>query len=64
MPEPEPLAEPTGLAALEDEVAHPWGVLDLLDVLQNADFRTGFTEEFPSVAIAASGNVRPVDNGV
>ena len=27
-----------------------WGVLDLLDVVKNADFDTGFTEEFSSVA--------------
>ncbi|MFF9768533.1 hypothetical protein ACF1GT_18290 [Streptomyces sp. NPDC014636] len=42
--------EPTGLAALKEEVARRWGVLDLLDVLKNADFLTGFTEEFTSVA--------------
>ncbi|MGW9133525.1 hypothetical protein [Streptomyces sp. NPDC055681] len=27
-----------------------WGVLDLLDVLKNADFTTGFTNEFASAA--------------
>ncbi|MET9963034.1 Tn3 family transposase [Streptomyces sp. NPDC006326] len=27
-----------------------WGVLDLLDVLKTADFLTGFTDEFSSVA--------------
>ncbi len=26
-----------------------WGVIDLLDVLKNADFLTGFTEELSSV---------------
>ncbi|GAA2657181.1 hypothetical protein [Streptomyces lunalinharesii] len=31
VPKLEPLAEPTGLAALKDEVARCWGVLDLLD---------------------------------
>ncbi|MEE1752928.1 DUF4158 domain-containing protein [Streptomyces sp. SP18CS02] len=46
----EPLAEPTGLQALKDEVVGRWGVLDLLDVLKNADFMTGFTDEFSSVA--------------
>ncbi|NVK79391.1 Tn3 family transposase [Streptomyces morookaense] len=50
VPKLEPLAEPTGLAALKEEVARRWGVLDLLDVLKNADFLTGFTEEFSSVA--------------
>ncbi|MFI7320206.1 hypothetical protein [Streptomyces venezuelae] len=34
----------------EKEVARCWGVLDLLDVLKNADFLTGCTEEFSSVA--------------
>ncbi len=50
VPKLEPLAEPTGLAALKEEVTRRWGVLDLLDVLKNADFMTGFTEEFSSVA--------------
>ncbi|MCZ9339286.1 hypothetical protein NGM37_16050, partial [Streptomyces sp. TRM76130] len=50
MPKLEPLDEPTGLAALRDEVVRRWGVLDLLDVLKNADFLTGFTDEFTSVA--------------
>ncbi|GAB1325712.1 transposase [Streptomyces sennicomposti] len=50
VPKLEPLAEPTGLAALKEEVARRWGVLDLLDVLKNADFLSGFTEEFSSVA--------------
>lgn len=50
VPKLEPLAEPTGLQALKQEVARRWGVLDLLDVLKNADFLTGFTEEFSSVA--------------
>lgn len=50
VPKLKPLAEPTGLAALKEEVARRWGVLDLLDVLKNADFLTGFTVEFSSVA--------------
>ena len=50
MPKLEPLAEPTGLAALKEEATRRWGVLDLLDVLKKADFLTGFTEEFSSVA--------------
>ncbi|MGH3852331.1 MAG: Tn3 family transposase [Pseudonocardiaceae bacterium] len=31
------------------EVQRRWGVIDLLDVLKNADFLTGFTEELSSV---------------
>lgn len=50
VPKLEPLEEPTGLQALKDEVMRRWGVLDLLDVLKNADFLTGFTDEFSSVA--------------
>lgn len=50
VPKLERLAKPTSLAALKEEVARRWGVLDLLDVLKNADFLTGFTEEFSSVA--------------
>ncbi|MET8509792.1 Tn3 family transposase [Streptomyces sp. NPDC004787] len=50
VPKLEPLAEPTGLQALKDEVTRRWGVLDLLDVLKNADFLTGFTDEFTSIA--------------
>ncbi|CAM5269762.1 hypothetical protein [Streptomyces aurantiogriseus] len=52
VPKLEPLAEPTGLAALKEEVARRWGVLDLLDGLKNADFLTGFTEEFSSVSLS------------
>ncbi|MEV7436932.1 Tn3 family transposase [Streptomyces griseoviridis] len=50
VPKLEKLDEPTGLQALKDEVVRRWGVLDLLDVLKNADFDTGFTDEFSSVA--------------
>ncbi|MGX1114871.1 TnpA family transposase [Streptomyces ambofaciens] len=50
VPKLEPLDQPTGLQALKDEVVRRWGVLDLLDVLKNADFLTGFTDEFSSVA--------------
>ncbi|WP_327135319.1 hypothetical protein OG311_36865 [Streptomyces sp. NBC_01343] len=50
VPKLEPLAEPTGLQALKDEVVRRWDFLDLLDVLKNADFMTGFTDEFSSVA--------------
>ncbi|MEV0375549.1 transposase [Streptomyces sp. NPDC050636] len=50
VPKLEKLDEPTGLQALKDEVVRRWGVLDLLDVLKNADFDTGFTDEFASIA--------------
>ncbi|MGV4986799.1 hypothetical protein ACVB8X_27465 [Streptomyces sp. NRAIS4] len=50
MPKLQPPDEPTGLQALNDEVVRRWGVLDLLNVLKNADFLTGFTDEFSSVA--------------
>jgi hypothetical protein len=50
VPKLEKLDEPTGLQALKDEVVRRWGVLDLLDVLKNADFTAGFTDEFASVA--------------
>ncbi|MDP9612749.1 Tn3 family transposase [Streptomyces demainii] len=50
VPKLEKLDERTGLTALKDEVVRRWGVLDLLDVLKNADFDTGFTDEFASVA--------------
>jgi hypothetical protein len=47
VPKLELVPEPTGLQALKEEVARRWGVLDML---KNADFLTGFTEEFSSVA--------------
>ncbi|MET9387682.1 Tn3 family transposase [Streptomyces sp. NPDC002928] len=50
VPKLEKLDEPTGLQALKDEVVRRWGVLDLLDVLKNADFLSAFTDEFTSVA--------------
>jgi hypothetical protein len=42
--------EPPTLQALKDEVQQRWGTIDLLDVLKEADYLTGFTEEFSSVA--------------
>jgi hypothetical protein len=50
VPKAEPLPEPQQLAVLKDEVARRWGTLDLLDVLKEAGFLTGFTAEFSSVA--------------
>ncbi len=42
--------EPANLQALKDEIERRWGTIDLLDVLKEADYLTGFTEEFSSVA--------------
>ena len=50
VPAMEKQPEPPTLAALKDEVARRWGTIDLLDVLKEADYLTGFTEEFTSVA--------------
>jgi hypothetical protein len=49
---PRPVAqdEPTNLQALKDEVQRRWGTVDLLDVLKEADLRTGFTSEFQTIA--------------
>ena len=44
------LPEPENLHAIKTEVARRWGTIDLLDVLKEADFLTGFTSEFTSVA--------------
>ena len=49
MPPVAKLAEPPNLAALKSEVERRWGTLDLLEVLKDADFFTGFTDEFASV---------------
>jgi len=42
--------EPPTLQALKDEITRRWGTIDLLDVLKEADYLTGFTQEFSSVA--------------
>ncbi|MGH3778983.1 MAG: Tn3 family transposase [Pseudonocardiaceae bacterium] len=41
--------EPPNLDALKTEVQRRWGTIDLLDILKEADFLTGFTGEFTSV---------------
>jgi TnpA family transposase len=41
---------PTNLEALHAEVTRRWGTIDLLDFLKEADYHTGFTDEFASVA--------------
>jgi TnpA family transposase len=42
--------EPANLEALKAEVARRWGVVDLLDILKEVDWLTGFHQEFTSVA--------------
>jgi Tn3 transposase DDE domain len=42
--------EPPTLQALKDEVERRWGTIDLLDMLKDADYLTGFSQEFASVA--------------
>jgi hypothetical protein len=50
VPKLDPLPEPPTLDALKDEVRRRWGVVDLLDILKEADLLTGLTGEFTSVA--------------
>ncbi|BBC28962.1 hypothetical protein SGFS_002530 [Streptomyces graminofaciens] len=42
--------EPENLVALKAEIEHRWGTIDLLDILKESEFATGFTGEFASVA--------------
>jgi TnpA family transposase len=42
--------EPENLVALKAEIERRWGTIDLLDILKEAEFATGFTGEFASVA--------------
>jgi hypothetical protein len=44
------LPEAPGLQALKREIVRRWGVIDLLDVLKEIDYLTGFTSEFTTVA--------------
>ena len=37
------------MTALKTELQRRWGTIDLLDMLKNADFLTGFSDEFASV---------------
>lgn len=37
------------VSSLKTELQRRWGTIDLLDMLKNADFMTGFTDEFTSV---------------
>ena len=42
--------EPATLAAIKREIIRRWGVVDLLDVLKEADYLTGFTDELTTIA--------------
>ena len=44
------LEEPENLASLKQEITRRWGRVDLLNVLKESGFLSGFTEEFSSVA--------------
>ena len=46
----EPQPEPHHLELLKMEIARRWPNLQLIDILKEADFRTGFTKRFESVA--------------
>jgi hypothetical protein len=50
VPRAAPQDEPANLQALKDDVLKRWGTVDLLDVLKEADLRTGFTDEFQTIA--------------
>lgn len=43
-------AEPENLVALKAEIERRWGTIDLIDILKEAEFATGFTGDFTSVA--------------
>jgi len=42
--------DPATLAAVKREIIRRWGVVDLLDVLKETDYLTGFTDELTTVA--------------
>ncbi|MGN5381239.1 hypothetical protein BIV25_05895 [Streptomyces sp. MUSC 14] len=42
--------DPENLVALKAEIERRWGAIDLIDILKEAEFATGFTSEFISVA--------------
>lgn len=47
-------ADPAMLEALKAELAQRWPMTNLLDVLKEVDFRTGFTNSFPTSAARQS----------
>jgi hypothetical protein len=49
VPSMDKVPEPPNLDALKAEVHRRWGTIDLLDMVKEADFLTGFTGEFTSV---------------
>ncbi|HEY5356903.1 MAG TPA: Tn3 family transposase [Streptosporangiaceae bacterium] len=50
VPKLDKLPEPKNLTALKAEVERRWGTIDLLDILKDTAFLTGFTDELASVA--------------
>ncbi len=50
VPKLDRLPEPRNLGALKAEVQRRWGTIDLLDILKDTAFITGFSDLFPSVA--------------
>ena len=50
VPKLDKLPEPKNLGALKAEVERRWGTIDLLDILKDTAFITGFTGSFASVA--------------
>jgi TnpA family transposase len=50
VPRLDKLPEPRNLGALKTEVERRWGTIDLLDILKDTAFITGFTDSFASVA--------------
>ena len=50
VPRLEPLAEPARLGLVKGEVRRRWGIVELLDLLAEADHLVGFSAEFRSLA--------------
>src|SRR5260370_20552397 len=50
VPKLDKLPEPRNLGALKAEAERRWGTIDLLDILKDTAFITGFTGSFASVA--------------
>ena len=50
VPKLDKLPAPRNLGALKAEVQRRWGTIDLLDILKDTAFITGFTDSFTSVA--------------